>query len=262
MDDASVFDAAFNSEAADGSSQPAPEAPAEAASEAARQAPERGPDGKFLAKASEAAKPAQAAPEPSQAQERPIPPAEPKAEPGHIPIAAMLDEREKRQALERQLADYRQREAEWRSANAAPVTPEAQIQAELYAQRLEMSRGFAESRYGAEQVNQVHDWAVARCDTDPFFNEKMRASRNPYEEAMQAWHREQVAAEVSPTDLDAFRAWKAAQAQVAAAGQVQAQPTPSVASPPRSLVSHPGNGVGGAPSVPVEDGAAFAAAIT
>ena len=39
----------------------------------------------------------------------------------------------------------------------------------------------------------LHDWAVARCDADPFFNQQMLASEDPYEAAYRAWQSEQVA---------------------------------------------------------------------
>ncbi|MHB8529736.1 MAG: hypothetical protein ACYC8V_09535 [Caulobacteraceae bacterium] len=241
MEEAQPFDAMFEGsglpQANEEGSQGAPEAPAP---DTAR-APERGPDGKFVARASDATPPPQAAPEPPQAQETPSK----GPEPGHVPVTALMDERDKRQGLEKQLAELKAREAEWQASQAAPATPEARLQAELYAQRLDMSRMFAESRYGADEVKALHDWAVAKCDTDPFFNEQMRSSRNPYEEAAQARNREMIAAKVTPDRLAAFEAWEAAQQ----AAQGQAAPTPASPPPPRSLANAPN--AGGISKVPL-----------
>lgn len=178
-------------------------------------------------------------------------------EPGHVPISAMLDEREKRQALERQLAAIQEQQRAAALANAAPIPIEEQVEARLYAANLNASRRFAEREYGKDVIKTVHEWAVDRCNADPLFNQQMRSSEDPYEAAMQAYNREQVLAEVKPDELAAFKAWKAAQAQ---AGQVSTQSHPSspAVALPRSLANAPGNGASGSAAVPVGEGNAYA----
>jgi hypothetical protein len=171
----------------------------------------------------------------------PVAPAPPPPEPGHVPLAAMLDERDKRQALEKRLADYQAREEALARAAADPPGLEAQVEQRLYAANLNASRRFAEREYGKETVATVHQWAADRCDADPIFNQQMRSADDPYEAAMQAYNRDRVAAEVTAGDLDAFRAWKAATAQVQAATPVPSPSSPAVAIP-RSLANAPGNG--------------------
>ncbi len=179
----------------------------------------------------------EAQPEPQAAEAEPAP--EPQAAPEPpaqtAPIEALLSERDKRKAAEAKAAELQERIDEAQRASQPAPTPEASLQAELYAQRMDMSRMFAESRYGADEVARLHDWAKAKCDADPLFNEAMRSSRNPYEEAAQARNREMIAAKVTPDRLAAFEAWEAA--QQAAAGQAQTAPTPATPAPPRSLVS-------------------------
>ncbi len=226
--------------------------PRSPAAEPAASGPERGPDGKFLPKATETAAAPQAAP---TAPETPAP----VTEPGHVPLPVYLSEREKRQAAEKRATELQARwEAAQRDAQP-PATPESTLQAELYAQRMDMSRMFAESRYGADEVARLHDWARAKCDADPMFNEQMRSSRNPYEAAMQAFNREMIAQKVTPERLAAFEAWEQAQAQ---AGAQAPSPQNPVAPPPRSLAQAPGSGLRG-DSAPIEigEGSAFAAAI-
>ena len=228
------------------------ETPAIAAEpQAAPEAPARDANGKFVSKpvetpAAPAAAPA-AAPEP-QAQT---------PEPGHVPISAMLDEREKRQAAEKANRELQERLAAQQPQT--PLAPEEAFEAALYAQNLRVSRRFAERQYGPELTAQVHDWAFKRCEEDPLFNVQMRSSDDPYEAAMQAYNREQVLAAVGPSDLEAFKAWQAAQADLKAAQPVP-QPAPS-APLPRSLADAPGNGAVGHSHVPVGPGEAFLAAI-
>jgi len=241
--------------------KPAAPAPAEPQAEAqppvaepASETRQRGPDGKFLPKAAEAA------PAPAKAPETAAPtataPAPAAAEPGHIPISALLDEREKRQALEKQLAAI-----EAQRQPPPQLNPGEQQQLSQYQMNLRVSRKFAEREYGKEQIAQIHDWAFERCATDPVFNQQMMASEDPYEAAYQAFNRERVLSEVQPSELDEFKAWKAAKAQVQAAQPAAASAQQPAAQPlPRSLASAPGNGAAGAAHVPVGEGEAFGAA--
>ncbi len=216
-------------------------------------APSRDDKGRFAPKGET---PPQAAPGAPAAPESP--------EPGHVPLAAMLDEREKRKALEAKLAEVeaRQREAAAR-ASAEDLPPEARAAQQRYADNLRISRKFADKAYGAETMAQVHAWAEARCDADPLFNQKMLASDDPYEDAYTAWRQDQLLNEVSPDDLDDYRAWKA---QKAAQGAVPAHAPAAAAAPvrppPASLAHAPNAGGRGATEVPVGAGEAFKSLFT
>ena len=160
---------------------------------------------------------------------------------------AMQAEREKRQELEKQLATYRAKE----TPQAAPE-PIQTLEMELYRQKMDMSRGFADQRHGAETMAKVHDWAVARCDADPAFNEQVRQSKDPYGFAKQAFDREQVLEAVKPDELTDYQAWKASRPPGSQA------PAP----PPRSLANAPkAGGAGAQAETPMGPGAAFASAI-
>ncbi len=201
----------------------------------------------------------------------PAPAAPPSAasppEPGHVPLAAMLDEREKRKALEAKLAEVEARQREAAAARTAEdLPPEARAAQQRYADNLRISRKFADKAYGAETMAEVHAWAEARCDADPLFNQKMLTSDDPYEDAYKAWRQDQLLNEVSPDDLDDYRAWKAqkaAQSQAAvpasppAAVQAAASAPAPVRPPPASLAHAPNAGGRGATEVPVGAGEAF-----
>lgn len=267
--------------AADAAAQPA-EAPASAEATAAEPAlaaaaeadgQARGPDGKFLPKDGEP-KPEPVA-EAAPAALAPVV-AAPIPEPTVAPIAALLDERDKRQTAERErdAATARTRELEeWRQqqeakANRQPIPDRAtdpdgfdayqrqQFSTALYDQKLEFSRTTAELRHGPEVVEKAFAWGTQRCDRDPHFNEKVRASRDPVGMVVGEWRRDQMLAQLGndPTRVEAFIAWEAAQktdpaAQAQAPAAAPATLTPPAAAPaaapaaPRpSLASAPAAG--------------------
>ena len=169
-----------------------------------------------------------------------------------VPISAMLDERDKRKAEQARAEAAERQLAEWRARAdpAPPSTVDPEVQQALYAQNLRASRRFAEREYGKEQIATIHDWAAARCDTDPAFNQQMFGSEDPYEVAYQAYNREQLLAEVKTDDFAEFKAWQAAKAS---GGSVA--PSPPKAPPPVSLVNAPN--AGGRPSVLTGEGRAY-----
>jgi hypothetical protein len=220
-------------------------------------APERGADGRFAPHAPEAG----AALEQASAPTPPVAAASPTPEPGQVPISALLDEREKRQAAEKARADYERQLHEYRARSqpAAPVDPNQAMQDALYSQNLRACRRFAEREHTPELVQTVHDWAAKRCDEDPRFNEQMRSSDDPYEAAIRAYQREQVLEAVQPAELDDFRAWKAQRAAASAQAPIT-PPSPAPRAPvPRSLATAAGNGGAGVSHVPIGPGQAFGA---
>jgi chemotaxis protein histidine kinase CheA len=221
---------------------PQPQSEPQAEPEQTPRAPERAPDGKFKAKAKD------------------------EPEPGHVPINALLEERDKRKAAQEATEAYKRRlEALEQERQAqTPADPLAAVHAELYKQRVEMSRNFAEQRYGEDKVREAFEWANARCEPtsphfDPLFNQQVFESGNPYDFAVKAFEKEQILQEVKPDELAEFKAWKAAQAQA----QAHAAPvsTPAASPPPKSLATAPGNGGAGKPLVNIGPGEAFASVI-
>jgi hypothetical protein len=216
--------------------------------------PQKGPDGRYLT-----AVPVTGSGGPGESpQSRP-------REDGHVPISALLDEREKRQAERAQREALERRVAEM-AAQALPpreLAPAEHIEVALYSQNLRASRRFAEREYGKDAIAGIHDWATRRCDDDPIFNQQMRSSDDPYEAAVQAYNREQILRTVKPDDLAAFKAWQASSASGARAthDSVPTHRSTSRASVPRSLATASGTGGAGAPHVPIGPGLAFATAI-
>lgn len=195
---------------------------------------------------------AEPAPEPSEpAAPFEAPVVEHKPDPGFVPITVVLDERDKRQRAEAELAQFRAAQQQpqaipdrYEDPDAHDAYQEQKVQAALYQQNLRWSARIAASEHGKETVDQAMEWGRQRCDADPYFNAKVAASEDPVGFAVSEWKREQIAAQVTPDDFAQFQAWKAAQAQLQnpAPQQTAATPTPSRSVPPRSLASAPSAG--------------------
>lgn len=229
--------------------------------------PARGPDGKFTSSAPEPAPepvqtPLEAAPAPEPVS-TPAPVAEP-VQPGYVPITAMMDERDKRKALEAQLQQLR-------AQTPQPVAPdpyedpegyqahrEQIIEQRMFGQALAFSKRLQETIHGRDTVEQAHVWGLARCDADPLFNHRVRSSDDPYEFVVAEWKRDQVLSSLQGDDLDQFRAWKASQGAAQPQAPVaQVAIIPPQVAPPRSLASAPAAGSPKPGEQPVGPGVAF-----
>lgn len=183
------------------------------------------------------------------------PAAEP--EPRHIPVTALLDEREKRQAAQREAEDARKRMADlerqlrdlqtpkeqpdfYTDPDAAFKAREAQLERKMLADKLQTSRFLAEREFGAEAVNE----AYAYFDQHPEESQALLRHPSPFHAAVEHYKRQKFLAEVQDPE-----AWK--QQQLEALRQQLAQETaapPKPKLPPASLATAPATG--GEPRAP------------
>lgn len=226
--------------------QPTPEAPAEA-----QPSQPRGVDGRFA--------PKEAAPEP-----QPAPPvaAEPVAEkpavpPGFVPVGVVQELRDEIRSLKAPAQPRPQPEA---VPMPDPIDdPEgfAQyqnnlVQERIYATNLNWSRRVNEIQHGKELIGKVLEWGVAKCDEDPYFNARLKASDDPVGEALAEYQRTQI----DPSKWQEFVAWQQAQAALASPQPAApAAPPQPVATPPVSIASAPS--AGGVQHQAVGPGVAF-----
>ncbi len=133
------------------------------------------------------------------------------------------------------------------------------LQAQLVGQTrkltLQFSERMAAQAYGADLFQKAKEWGVAKCDQDPFFNQRLHASDDPFDVVVKEYQQAQaLSALQDPGRLDAFLAWQAGQSAAPAPPNQAAPPQPS---PPRSLNSAPA-AMGVKPGEqPVGEGAAF-----
>jgi hypothetical protein len=195
----------------------------------------------------------------------PVEPAKPQGEGGHIPINALLDERDKRQKAERRIAEL---EAQHQPRNIPSVTddPEAfaQHQQLLIQQtatntRFETSELVARQQHGDEPVQKAMDWAMQRSQESPAFAAEYLKQKHPIDWAVRQQKRHALLDEIGD-DPEAYRA--KLRAELAASNgatdptpptiPVPASPQPAAPKPPPprpSLASAPT--AGGMQTVPV-----------
>lgn len=196
-------------------------------------APARGADGKFVALQPEPAPVSQPAPAPAAEQ--------PKPEPGHVPLSALMDERDKRKAAEDRARALEEQQPAKEPAYLDPDTENALLQL-----RLNTSEELVRDKEGDETVDAAKAWAIERFKTSPAYQAEVLAKPNPYKFVVaehKAHLKLQATQDIDLSDLDAFKAWKAAGGTSAAPpAQAQQPPPTQQASPPRSLAQAPSAG--------------------
>ena len=243
--------------------------PADTTSAPEAEGPARGSDGKFVSSTPEPA------PEPEPVPETQAPAPEPEPEPapaivpepvqpGHVPISAMLEERDKRKALEAQLRDLEAQRAQrdipdpYEDPEGYAAYRDQAIEQRILNERLNFSERLARRDHGSETVDQAREWALERFRADPLYYQKVMGQPDPYDVVVQDYKREQVFTKLQPTDLDAFLAWKASQGsappQITPIAAPAASPPPV---PPRSMASAPAAGSPRPGEHPVGPGVAF-----
>jgi hypothetical protein len=180
-----------------------------------------------------AATPEPAQPEPAATEPEPV--AAEAAQPvGVVPIAALMAERDKRQELERQLAQL------------APIEPPAmpseqyldpvqQLAVQQHQLRYQISEAKAEVRHGEDLVREAKQWAIQRAQQDPLFDARIDRAPDPFTQIVEDYKREQMLSQVTPEVFAQFQAWRAAQQQQPATPV--AAPAVAVSPPPASMTS-------------------------
>jgi hypothetical protein len=187
--------------------------------------------------------------QPQQPAEAPV--AEAKPEPGFVPLTVMLDEREKRQRMERELEAMRAQQPKPQPVQIPDVLDDPEgfaawqqgaAQHAAINVKLDMSEEFARQQHGDELVDKARDWALQQFAANPGFQQQVFGQRHPYSYVVAQYQREQIASQLTTDDFAQFQAWKAAQAQIAPQPTQAAPAAPSPAIPPRSLASAPAAG--------------------
>lgn len=187
-------------------------------------------------------------------------------------IAAVLAERDKRQAAEKRAAELEAQLAKYNQSQSSPAPkklidpiddPEgfhAQLEQARIADRIEMSEDMARMQHGEELVSAAQQWAEEQVNTNPVFAAQLHSlgkQRNPYGSLITLYKQSQAVSEVG-TDLEAYKARLRAEWEAERAGQVM--PTDNAAATkalPPSLAK--GGGSSGQ-DVAMSDDEAFAAA--
>lgn len=184
----------------------------------------------------------------------PSAPPAPEPEPTRVPITALLDEREKRQATERELQELRrwkeQLEAQQRQQQIK--TPDiyedpegfirqtqATMQQALWNERLNMSEAIARTQYGDETVETARNAFAQAVQSSPALYAEMRQHPNPYAYVVN-WHKRQSILSEIGNDPDKWREQE--RERIRQEILAQAQPSPKPTAPPPSLSKAPSRG--------------------
>jgi hypothetical protein len=151
-----------------------------------------------------------------------------------VPRAALLAEREKRQAFEARIAQL-EADANVGAANVgydpyAGVDPYAlHAMQQVHVQRYKISELQAAQMHGADLVREAKQWAIDRVKADPLYDARVDRSDDPFTVIVEDFRREQILSQITPDIFKEFQAFRAAQA-----GQpLSSQPAASVAASPK-----------------------------
>lgn len=186
-------------------------------------------------------------------------------EKGFVPRKAILDERRKRQELERKLEEMERRfqqpqPQQFQQQEAIP--PEVQRELDRKNEFFNTHEYMARVRYGDDAIDAVQQFFFDRSREDPEWAESIRNNRFPYEALVEEYRLEQKAAAFQNLIAQGFDPtnpipWAEQVLRAQRAQQQQAQPVSQQPSrpPPRSLASQPSSG--GQDVVPSGPGQAF-----
>lgn len=207
------------------------------------------------------APPVEPTPEPQeQALPEPQQPEQPRDEGGRfIPITALLDEREKRQAAERRAQELEQQQQSRQQPQDVPdpyddpkgydAYRDQQIAQATRQAEFRISERFALKEHGEEAVKAAVDWAMDKAKADPVFAQGYMTNPDPFDWIVRQHQREAIVSAI-PSDVKSLD--ELIEREVAKRMQAATPPPPAVGVPqhpasgaavvPRSLATAPGSG--------------------
>jgi hypothetical protein len=184
-----------------------------------------------------------------------------------VPISALLDERDKRQAetrkredLEQQLQRYQQPQ----QPEYVPTDPSGIIQYALaeqqrvaFNERLNTSELMARQAHGEEIVSEAQQAFLSAVGQNPMLQQQLQGQIHPYDFVVK-WHKQHKLMSEIGQDPEAWRKSEAEKIRAQVLAELQGQgvsPAQSSQQPPPSVVGRPAAARAG--SVPVGPGNAF-----
>jgi hypothetical protein len=192
-----------------------------------------------------------------EAEEQPLaPPVQPEAPiappEGFVPIQSVHEARRKAREWEEQARQLQamlaQQQVEVPDQFADPdgyqAYQTAQFQQVVWKTKLDLSESMARERFGDATVDGAVEWGFELCSQNPGFNQQVLTAKDPIGFVVKE-HKRQLAlkalGDADPSEVEQFRAWKAANAQIpaqrVAAIPATAIPPQQATMPPRSLAS-------------------------
>lgn len=217
-----------------------------------------------------------------QVQPEPVVPAappqmpKPEVPPGHVPLEALLDTREKAQRAQREAEEYKRKFEELTRKPSTPIDPiadpdgfyrsvEEQRAKDRQDTLFETSWLVAQQQHGEEAVKAAEEWLKGELESNPGFFQTIARQRHPYDFVVKQHKRSLSVAKLGEDDFEtAARKWAESQGYTLQQQQQQATLDAAAPSPQRtplpkpSLANAPSAG-GAAPKTPTGPGVAFGA---
>ena len=153
------------------------------------------------------------------------PPAQPEAAPPaaqedrqqHVPITALLDERDKRKAAQAEVDQLKRWKEQIEASQRQPVprfqdNPEGRLEMEraafqntIWQERLNTTEAIARSQHGDEAVTEAQQAYLAAMQQNPALYAELQRQQNPYAYVM-TWHKQQKAVAEIGGDTEAYKA--------------------------------------------------------
>lgn len=171
-------------------------------------------------------------------QEIPVEPAKPQIPDGYVPVGVVKELREEIRQLRQPVQQMEPQQPV--DILEDPDGFRSEVHRMALSNKLDLSEAWNAEKYGEDAVEAAKEWAQQKFQNNPSYANEVFSQRDPYGYVIKTMRKEEAAAklgDVDPSEIDQFRAWKAAQ-QAAPAPVVQ-QATPI---PPKSLASAPNAG--------------------
>ena len=174
---------------------------------------------------------------PEVQQEVPVEPVKPQIPEGYVPVGVVKELRE-------EIRQLRQPQQVQEMPQPVDIFEDpdgfrSEVQRMALSNKLDLSEAINAYQYGEDAVEAAKQWAQQKFQNNPSYASEVFSQRDPYGYVIKTMRKEEAAAklgDVDPSEIDQFRAWKAAQAAVQPVVQ-QAVPVP-----PKSLASAPNAG--------------------
>lgn len=182
----------------------------------------------------------------------------------HVPLNALLDERDKRKKLEQELEALRQQkpQAAVQQVQAPDIFEDpdqynAYIEDRITQERIRFSEQIAVMKHGEDTVKEAVQWGVQLCDVDPHFNAQVKASPDPIGFVLDKFQRDKISQDVTPDKYKQFLEWQQSQAAPAPTSTPASVQQARAAPPPSSIANVSAAGRAAA-QVPLADEDIFA----
>lgn len=196
-----------------------------------------------------------------------VEPQAPQVPPGYIPIAAQLDERDKRQRIEREFEEFRRNVEAQRATEQEKLDPlldpegfEAAVNERIaqatWTAITTTTRSIASRHYGEDVVKAAESWVESEVQNNPTLRQAIRQQSDPYDFVVREHKRRENMAKYGDVDPDTYGKTWAEKNGYVLANAVPNAPLVQPAVLPRASIASAASAGSNAPRIPIGNGVA------